>query len=495
MAERLLHVLIVQAVALSLAVVAVRVLQALCVRRLGAGAAYLCWALVPVASLAAALPHAARDALVVHVDVAAIAPAWTGAAAVRVGHGGALAPALAAAWIAGVLLFAAMLLQRQRRFERLATPRLPAGAGPAVLGVLKPRVVLPRDFEQAYDDEERRLMLLHEGVHLRRRDNAWNLVAAALLALHWFNPIAWWAARRLRLDQETACDAAVLRRESPAALAAYAGALLKAQGVAFAPPLATSWQSTHPLVERVRMLQTHRISSARHRAGLRVAALSILAAGVGGYALQAGASARSAPVPGNEPSVMTAVAVEFDQSAANHVKIESRLLTRGGQKALVRYDSEAMKKEMLAPFEIAYTATRLDGGRLQLDTVLRYGDPLVTLASPRLVTHEGEAARVALTSADGAHAFAVTFVPKLLSPAAPAPDGAADARTPPALPRLPAMSAAKLPPLPRLAAPAVAPLHALPAMPSVDALAPPAPIDAAPATPALPAPPAPQRAL
>src|ERR1019366_6146319 len=103
------------------------------------------------------------------------------------------------------------------------------------------RIVLPRDFDSAFDAEERRLMLLHEGVHLRRADNAWNLLATALLVLHWFNPVAWWAWRCLRADQETSCDAAVLRAEAPGALSVYAGALLKVQGVALAPPLATSW--------------------------------------------------------------------------------------------------------------------------------------------------------------------------------------------------------------------------------------------------------------
>ena len=489
MVDRLLHALLIQTLALSVAVFAVRAMQVLVVRQFGAGAAYLSWLLAPVVMLAVALPHSAVGALTVRVDVSAVTPAWVAAPPIDgVGDRGIAAKEILAAWAVGGALFAALLALRQRRFESLlaassggAEPALPAGAGPAVLGVWRRRIVLPRDFDSAFDAEERRLMLLHEGVHLRRADNAWNLLASALLVLHWFNPIAWWAWRRLRADQETSCDATVLCGEPPHSLGAYAGALLKVQGVAFAPPLATSWQSTHPLVERVRMLQVHRLSPARRRAGLRVAMLSILVAGVGGYALQAGASAPSAPVASSEPSVMTAVAIEFDKSTANPTKIEAGLLSRG--RVVMRFDTDAMKKAMLAPFEIAYTATRVDGGLLQLDTVLRYGDPLATLASPRVLTREGEAAHVELKSADGAHTFAVTFVPKLSPPGAPTPDGAGDLPKPPALPSPPAQSLPAMPALP--------PTSALPPLPPAPT---PHSLPALPPLPADPAPP-PQRAL
>jgi len=476
--EALLRALLAQTIALSIAVVTVRGLQALVLKRLGAGAAYLAWLLVPVAMLAAALPHPATTALAVRVDVSALAPTWAvGPPVVGGGSRGGVAGALAAAWLAGALLLGALLALRQRRFEATLTRKpgaaeaLPAGAGPAVLGLLRPRIALPGDFESAFDDEEQRLMLLHERVHLRRRDNLWNLLASLLLVLHWFNPIAWWAARCLRADQELACDAAVLRGESPAVLATYAGALLKVQGVALTPPLATAWQSSHPLVERIRMLRSHRLSPARHRAGLRLAALSILLAGVGGWALRAGANGAPAPAAARA-SVMTSLELQADSKD----KVALRMLTRTGEQAMVLTNDDVARKALHGPVEIAYTVTKLDGDRLQIDTTLRHGEPLVTLGSPRLITRDGVPVRVEVRTADGTHALAVTMLPKL-QPLQPATAGL------PALPPLDAVSPLKsAPPLPST--------DALPSAPSVP------PIAAQPAPPAdLPPPLPPQRAL
>ena len=83
--------------------------------------------------------------------------------------------------------------------------------GPLALGVLDRRIVVPGRFLQRYNPGERRLALEHELVHHRRGDIWWNLAALLVLALNWFNPVAWLAFRAFRSDQELACDAAVAR--------------------------------------------------------------------------------------------------------------------------------------------------------------------------------------------------------------------------------------------------------------------------------------------
>ena len=492
MVEHIAQALLVQTLVLAAASAVVRLLQLATVRRLGAGAGYVAWTLVPVAMLAAALPHPAVDALAIHVDVAAAVRPWVSAPIAAPAHADVALSAAIAAWALGALLLAGLMARRQRRFEALVVPPaagrapcLPAGAGPAVLGLWRRRIVLPRDFDRAFGADERRLMLRHEGVHLRRADNAWNLLATALLVAHWFNPVAWWAWRRMRADQETSCDAAVLREESGDALATYAGALLKVQGIALAPPLATAWQSTHPLVERVRMLQHHRISPARHRLGLRIATLFVALAGLGGYSLQAGALPATAKGGG---SVMTAIDVtDTTQAAAasgagrSVVRSKFRVLTHLGEQAVVRLAEDSSQGPRDASLEIALTVSRLEGHRLQIDARLSGGAPPATLGTPRLVVNDGERADVHISSHDGAHDVAVSFLPRVVAqpestpPALPAPPAPP---TPGAMPALPAPPAAPtpaaLPPLP--APPAPAALPPIPGVPPADDLpAPPAP--------------------
>jgi beta-lactamase regulating signal transducer with metallopeptidase domain len=100
--------------------------------------------------------------------------------------------------------------------------------GPLAFGIWHRYVAFPRDFDERYDADERDLALAHELGHHERGDLIANWIALTVLALHWFNPIAWRAFRAFRADQELANDARVLKGRSRADRHVYACAIVKA---------------------------------------------------------------------------------------------------------------------------------------------------------------------------------------------------------------------------------------------------------------------------
>jgi beta-lactamase regulating signal transducer with metallopeptidase domain len=309
-AEHLLMALLRLSGEFSLALLLLLALRSLWRRAFGAGSAYAAWLIVPLLMLVAQLP-ASRPGLVLHrLVIAEVPPALAAApAAADPGFEG-LARALLAFWLLGALAVVALLALRQRRFAaglrfdlEQDCWRAAPGSGPALLGLLRPRLCLPEDFEQRFTPAQQQLIRAHEEVHRRRADNAWNLLAAALCALQWFNPLAWLAQRALRADQELSCDEAVLRG-SPAQAADYAHALLQAQGYSPASGLPwASWRSTHPLVERIAMLKFH--AQARRKTGLAALLLLGMLGGGAVHALQ------SEQTPSNA-DVRLDVTLEFD---------------------------------------------------------------------------------------------------------------------------------------------------------------------------------------
>ena len=141
--------------------------------------------------------------------------------------------------------------------------------GPVALGLLDRRIVVPADFATRYSAEERRLALDHESIHHRRGDIWWNLVGLFILALNWFNPVAWLAFRAFRADQELACDAAVAAAASADARHDYARALIKS---ASRPGLIAACPLNHAdqLKRRLKMMKDHRSSRARMLGGAAV---------------------------------------------------------------------------------------------------------------------------------------------------------------------------------------------------------------------------------
>lgn len=143
---------------------------------------------------------------------------------------------LVSIWLGGMMFSALVMVVAQRRFAALERR---GEAGPALVGVLVGRLVMPADAGRRWSQEEVALIRAHERAHRERGDLRVNAVVAGLRCLFWFNPFAHVGAGMLRFDQELACDATVMAGR-PGRRRLYAEALLKA-GSALAAPLGCGW--------------------------------------------------------------------------------------------------------------------------------------------------------------------------------------------------------------------------------------------------------------
>jgi beta-lactamase regulating signal transducer with metallopeptidase domain len=80
---------------------------------------------------------------------------------------------------------------------------------PAVAGVLRPVILVPPGAAD-WNEATWRHVLLHELAHVRQLDTLGLALSQLGCAMHWYNPLSWWARRRLEAERELAADELVL---------------------------------------------------------------------------------------------------------------------------------------------------------------------------------------------------------------------------------------------------------------------------------------------
>jgi TonB family protein len=226
----------------------------------------------PVLAGAAASAAAPAPSLSERVE-SAIPAVWAGASLVL---------------LAGIAAGAGVLSRRRRAWRRGQLANVPVlvsdGVGPAVVGFVRPAIVVPH-WTLEWAEPMQRLVVAHEGEHIRARDPLLVLAATAAAALVPWNPAVWWQLRRLRLAVEVDCDARTLR--TGADVATYGDLLLRvgARGSGLALPAAAFAEPRSFLERRIRAMTTR---TPRNRAA-RAAFFAALTLGVAaaGYALPA----------------------------------------------------------------------------------------------------------------------------------------------------------------------------------------------------------------
>lgn len=144
-----------------------------------------------------------------------------------------------AVWLTGTVLlglvllasnarFAVTLRKSRRRLEGVSC-RLPVYVSPQVdtpclFGLLTPAIYVTP--EAAGDEVAFGHAVEHELTHFRHGDHIWALLRGACLAVHWYNPMVWWAAVLSLRDAELACDEATIRRLGESERARYGRTLI-----------------------------------------------------------------------------------------------------------------------------------------------------------------------------------------------------------------------------------------------------------------------------
>ncbi|HUS67781.1 MAG TPA: M56 family metallopeptidase [Kofleriaceae bacterium] len=327
-----------------------------------AAARHQVWALGVAAALLVPALASAVPSLPAPADAAVAAPARALQATVIVVTGqatpGEAAPSwpawVALAWGAGALLVGLWFARAHVAAHRLARGAEPAGSGPwlaaraaaaaaldmpddvtvarsgsiaspMTVGLLRPRVLLPLDAGD-WSAARLRAVLLHELGHVRRRDTLVQLGAQLLCALHWWNPLAWLAASRLRVEREHACDDLVVSAGvQPSSYAADLLALARGTSLGAARAGAVPIAAGSPTEKRLRRIldpRTRRgLPGARFRLVARTGAIALtgaIACLAGTTSTRAAADARpfaavAAPASGDAGRLYLGDASRVDQ--------------------------------------------------------------------------------------------------------------------------------------------------------------------------------------
>jgi beta-lactamase regulating signal transducer with metallopeptidase domain len=380
---------------LSASLIASMMIPLLCVvrvplrRAFGAQIAYMAWAAVPAAMLAmATLSSAHMPAPVQHI--AAPLHHLADASASPASNGPQWQQWLLAAWLVVAVAILVWYSVAHHRYRQRLGPLRPDGdiyhsmntdEGPAVVGLWRPVIVLPADFATRYTPQEQQLILAHEAVHVRRCDPLMNAICAVMQCVLWFHPLVHLAARRFRLDQELACDAAVMRHH-PMLKRSYADAMLKTQISTQTALIHCQWQSTHPLKERLMQLQKTPPTLFRRVAGRIAVTTFIAACGYGAMAANAGVASTDKYLlnmklnAGGETSTPTLLVQEGVPAAVasqgkDGIWRTEVLLTKASDtsvfvKAVIKHDGQVVSSPGLLVAIDDTAAVAVDNFRLQM---------------------------------------------------------------------------------------------------------------------------------
>ncbi|MHC4424798.1 MAG: M56 family metallopeptidase, partial [Planctomycetota bacterium] len=154
---------------------------------------------------------------------------------------------------------------------------------PALFGFIRPRLLLPEGMIERHELEELRYIFIHELGHLKQRDIYLSWLMTLFQVVYWFNPLMWFAIRRIRLEREFACDGLALSTlsadEPPRYGHTIVNLLEKFSQVSYVPSVAGIVEDTSQIERRIKMIAKFKKTSRTRSvaAALLVAILACVA--------------------------------------------------------------------------------------------------------------------------------------------------------------------------------------------------------------------------
>ena len=154
------------------------------------------------------------------------------------------------------------MLDRLARRMNLTPPiRLLESAdsiGPAVIGWVRPAILIPAGMATGLGPTELESILDHELAHIRRLDYLVNLIQSVVETLLFYHPAVWWVSRRIQVEREHCCDDIAI--EVCGDRLAFARALTRLEAFRFDSGLAVAAHSGS-LLARIRRIAEPRRES------------------------------------------------------------------------------------------------------------------------------------------------------------------------------------------------------------------------------------------
>ena len=175
---------------------------------------------------------------------------------------------------------------------------------PAVVGWLRPVVMLPAAAITGFTQEQLEAVIAHELAHIRRHDAFVHLFQVAAETLLFYHPAVWWLGRRIRAEREHCCDDVAV--EVCGSAISYAHALTRMAEWKAAPQMVMA-ANRSPLVERIaRLLGATRSSETFRGANLSAGVLCLLTALLAGSAFVGNVRHVQAQTPAPAPETQAA---------------------------------------------------------------------------------------------------------------------------------------------------------------------------------------------